>query len=110
TSDDNPTLHEGEPNPALVVAAADLPPLVPSTNPLFPGAIVKKPANSHAKTSLKPSAGVGAVQSPTTPKIITGKNAPSTPHSLTTRGTSRKSMGAETEAEMEGMDERMDED
>ncbi|WWC72210.1 uncharacterized protein I206_106172 [Kwoniella pini CBS 10737] len=138
----------------------DLPPLVNSTNPLFPNAIMKKPPNTHAKTAIpKP------IPPPTTttnnqfeeneelmnnnnnlletenisnfieqqeeispkikntntapnsnsklkknskeqekekekeiskesnsPKIFTGKNAPSTPHGLTTRGAARRSL------------------
>ncbi|OCF34241.1 DNA polymerase epsilon p12 subunit [Kwoniella heveanensis BCC8398] len=30
----------------------DLPPLAPSTNPLFPNAIMKRPPNTHAKTAI----------------------------------------------------------
>ena len=32
----------------------DYPPLALSTNPLFPNAIVRRPPNTHAKTSVKP--------------------------------------------------------
>jgi hypothetical protein len=34
-----------------------LPPLAPSTNPLYPGAIMKRPPNTHAKTAQGGGAG-----------------------------------------------------
>ncbi|WVF67292.1 hypothetical protein IAT40_002043 [Kwoniella sp. CBS 6097] len=38
----------------------DLPPLAPSTNPLFPNAIMKRPPNTHAKTAqAKPATAEG---------------------------------------------------
>lgn len=53
--DDNPTLHEdGVVAAPQVLVDDNLPPLIPSTNPLYPNAIVKKPPNTHAKTSMKP--------------------------------------------------------
>ena len=72
-ADDNPTLHE-DAVLATGDAVDDLPPLIPSTNPLFPNAIVKKPPNTHAKStqSKQPSEKKG----PTTPRVVTGKNAP----------------------------------
>lgn len=71
-ADDNPTLHE-DAQPLPGDSADDLPPLVPSTNPLFPNAIVKKPPNTHAKSSQSKQTDKKA---PSTPKVVTGKNAP----------------------------------
>ncbi|KAK8853403.1 hypothetical protein IAR55_004109 [Kwoniella newhampshirensis] len=129
-ADENPSLHEdNDPQPgASHMNDEDLPPLAPSTNPLFPNAIMKKPPNTHAKGSkhatsnthvrgssasmsevggpvtVTATAAATATASsqqhryspnvPVTPKIITGKNAPSTPHSLTTRGSARRSLAS----------------
>lgn len=87
-----------------------LPPLVPSTNPLFPNAVVKKGSNTHPKTAVpKPSSTPKQPAPPVTPKAFTGKNAPvslhglrwsgaslthpqTTPHGLSTRGSARRSL------------------
>ncbi|WWD19832.1 hypothetical protein CI109_104299 [Kwoniella shandongensis] len=132
-ADENPSLHEDvDPQPGTShMNDEDLPPLAPSTNPLFPNAIMKKPPNTHAKGS-KYTSGSGAAQNvdirdssvsaseqgqgqgqgpipvpvpvtaqlerspavPVTPKVLTGKNAPSTPHSLMTRGSARRSLAS----------------
>ncbi|WVQ94891.1 hypothetical protein IAU59_001977 [Kwoniella sp. CBS 9459] len=128
----------------------DLPPLAPSTNPLFPNAIMKKPPNTHAKTAVqraalaegdaeggveveeqvegetkgdvsrsendgnakrsspdpapvpaterkksRPSASSVSAGPPATPKVATGKNAPtpqSISHSHGTRSAARRSL------------------
>ena len=76
-ADENP---EDEPVPTAPTTAIlndeDLLQLIPSTNPLFPNAIVKKPTNTHSKANgSKPKEKDEAVpKSPTTP--FTGKNAP----------------------------------
>ncbi|CAD6563819.1 MAG: hypothetical protein TREMPRED_001391 [Tremellales sp. Tagirdzhanova-0007] len=115
-ADDNPTLHED----AMLLpgdVGDDLPPLIPSTNPLFPNAIVKKPPNTHAKSTLSKQTQEKEKKGLTTPRVVTGKNAPSTPHSLLTRGSARKSVFGlegdtpEVEVEVErdvdmGMEER----
>ncbi|WWC64801.1 uncharacterized protein I303_107415 [Kwoniella dejecticola CBS 10117] len=168
STDENPS-YDDEINPnqnSTLLNDEDLPPLVNSTNPLFPNAIMKKPPNTHAKTAMpKPAPlsevdleggndddvenqqhgeiapqdvvlGLGEGQSPTaqitskaptsskakkgsnpnakekekakekdipreytSPKIFTGKNAPSTPHGLTTRGAARRSL-AGTDVDM----------
>ena len=54
----------------------DLPPLIPSTNPLFPNAIVKKPPNTHAKSTLSKQTQEKEKKGLTTPRVVTGKNAP----------------------------------
>lgn len=83
----------------------ELPPIgetvIPSTNPLYPNAIVKKPPNTHSKAPSKAkmaaAAAAAAAESaadesvsendekrkkaaplplPSTPKVLTGKNAP----------------------------------
>lgn len=71
----------------------DLPPLVPSTNPAFPNAIVKKPSNTHAKgTSAKAKA-----DAPTSEKEELRSVAP---NAQGTRKSARRStMGAEDEAD-----------
>ena len=92
--DDNPTLHEdaqplpgGEPTD-------DLPSLVPSTNPLFPNAIVKKPPNTHAKSSLsKQTSQSSEKKGPGTPKVVTGKNAPVSRGSNVRREAAERSIG-----------------
>ncbi|KAK1922238.1 histone-fold-containing protein [Papiliotrema laurentii] len=90
--DENPTLYEDSPAIPGENNHDDLPPLALSTNPLYPNAIVKRPPNTHAKTSQRTKAPPG----PSAPKVVTGKNAPvctsSTPHSLPTRGSSRRSL------------------
>ncbi|WVQ78996.1 hypothetical protein IAT38_001088 [Cryptococcus sp. DSM 104549] len=43
--------YDDGPDPSTTMNDEDLPPLIPSTNPLFPNAVVKKPANTHAKTA-----------------------------------------------------------
>jgi DNA polymerase epsilon subunit 4 len=72
--DENPTLHEDAP-PTAQEISDNLPPLAPSTNPLFPNAIVKKPPNTHAKTSTVPKPAL-VPKAPMTPRVVTGKNAP----------------------------------
>ncbi|OWZ38278.1 DNA polymerase epsilon p12 subunit [Cryptococcus neoformans c8] len=71
----------------------DLPPLVPSTNPAFPNAIVKKPSNTHAKgASAKAKA-----DAPTSEKEELRSVAP---NAQGTRKSARRStMGAEDEAD-----------
>jgi hypothetical protein len=64
--------------------APALPPLALSTNPLFPNA--RGPVPQAPKPAPLP-------QPPVTPRL-TGKNAPSTPHSLTTRGSARRGINA----------------
>ncbi|RXK40568.1 hypothetical protein M231_02220 [Tremella mesenterica] len=111
---------------------SDLPPLQPSTNPLFPGAIVRKPPNTHAKTSQRLKSPTDHVEGNTgsvgdegeidegvsgvegvevgedtggksiSPRLF-GKNGPSTPHSLTTRR-GRKSVASSNGAEDEKME------
>lgn len=90
-------------------ASETLPPLVPSTNPLFPNAVVKKGSNTHPKTAMpKPPSTTKQAPPPVTPKAFTGKNAPvsikpshaeppadseqTTPHGLSTRGSARRSL------------------
>ena len=75
-ADDNPTLHEDAPPAPGNQPTDDLPPLIPSTIPLFPHAIVKKPPNTHAKGSLSKQADQSSPKKPSTPKVVTGKNAP----------------------------------
>ncbi|WVR09584.1 hypothetical protein IAU60_006654 [Kwoniella sp. DSM 27419] len=138
SADENPTLHDDDvPQTSNQQAMNDddLPPLAPSTNPLFPNAIMKKPPNTHAKTSREPrqsrqdsaaetpvtdpaavaalfadatgiaigGAGLGAEggkpPAVASPRVLTGKNAPTTPHGLTTRGAARRSL-AGTDVEM----------
>lgn len=53
----------------------DLPPLAPSTNPLFPNAIVKRPPNTHARGPVTQPTNKPAA-APATPRVHTGKNAP----------------------------------
>ena len=72
-ADEDPTLHE-EAQPIPGELTDDLPSLVPSTNPLFPNAVVKKPPNTHAKASQ--SRHPQEKKGPSTPRIVTGKNAP----------------------------------
>lgn len=84
---------------------SELPPIgetvIPSTNPLYPNAIVKKPPNTHSKApgkaKMAAAAAAAAAESaadesvsendekrkkpaplplPSTPKVLTGKNAP----------------------------------
>ncbi|RSH86432.1 uncharacterized protein EHS24_004687 [Apiotrichum porosum] len=76
--------------------AEELPPVVPSTNPLFPNAVVRRPPVSHPRTAMPPR----SKPSPASrePRPLAGKNAPSTPHSLTTRS-GRRSMNTEEAAE-----------
>ncbi|WOO81510.1 Putative transcription factor [Vanrija pseudolonga] len=82
-----------ERNGVTVAGHGDLPPLALSTNPLFPNAIVKRPSNTHARAAVpQPPKQVAAPPPPPTPRVHTGKNAPSTPHSLTTRGSARRSL------------------
>ncbi|WWC91910.1 uncharacterized protein L201_006862 [Kwoniella dendrophila CBS 6074] len=159
SSDENPSSHESneattstsifpdQQNPSLL-NDEDLPPLVNSTNPLFPNAIMKKPPNTHAKTAMpKPQrqqseedgngnedaheqSGIEPEQPKITnprksnagrkslttkekekeiiqrepPKPYTGKNGPSTPHGLTTRGAARRSL-AGTDVDMSPVNE-----
>lgn len=70
--DENPTLYEDSPAIPGENNHDDLPPLALSTNPLYPNAIVKRPPNTHAKTSQRTKAPPG----PSAPKVVTGKNAP----------------------------------
>ncbi|KAL1410846.1 hypothetical protein Q8F55_001789 [Vanrija albida] len=80
----------GDRNGVSVPGLGDLPPLALSTNPLFPNAIVKRPSNTHARAAVpQPAKPVAAPPPPPTPRVHTGKNAPSTPHSLTTRSARR---------------------
>ena len=102
--DADPTLVGDEPSNEDMPPSDDLPPLVPSTNPLFPNAVVKRPPNTHARVSMKPkpppvdvvteeeeATAPGATASaaevvmaaapmvakePSTPKIPGGKNGP----------------------------------
>ncbi len=74
-ADDNPTLHE-DAQRLPSEAPDDLPPLIPSTNPLFPNAIVKKPPNTHAKSSQSKMSQGSEKKAPSTPKVVLGKNAP----------------------------------
>ena len=62
--EENPTLLEDM--PPLPGEAADdgLPPLALSSNPQYPNAIVKRPPNTHAKTSVK-SKNAPAASTPT---------------------------------------------
>ncbi|ORY31650.1 histone-fold-containing protein [Naematelia encephala] len=115
--DENPTLHDDIVPSDPRDLADQLPPLTISTNPLFPNAIVKKPPNTHSKgpaaaakaAAVKekekakdaPADRVEASKGPSTPRLVTGKNAPSTPHSLTTRGSARRSI---VPAEAESME------
>lgn len=80
-------------------APEDLPPLAPSTNPLFPNAVVKRPPNTHARGPLGgPKTAVPApLPSPATK--TTGKHAPSTAQGLTTRGSARRSLNSQDAAE-----------
>ncbi|KAL7424417.1 hypothetical protein Q5752_000099 [Cryptotrichosporon argae] len=122
--DDNPTLHE-DPEPTSLSSTGaqndQLPPLALSTNPLFPNAIVKRPSNTHARgpvartdkgdkeksaSEAAPSEADGIedrkiVEKGASPSVknvkLTGKNAPSTPHGLTTRA-ARRSMAHDDEA------------
>lgn len=83
----------------------ELPPLTSSTNPQFPNAIMKKPANTHARHAVpkpdQPPQEQEQEKEPERPRQVSprvslsGKNAPSTPHGLTTR--SRRSLAADSE-------------
>jgi hypothetical protein len=69
---------------------SELPPIgetvIPSTNPLYPNAIVKKPPNTHSKAESAADESVSEndeerkkaapLPLPSTPKVLTGKNAP----------------------------------
>nr|WPS94684.1 DNA polymerase epsilon subunit 4 [Naematelia aurantialba] len=132
--DENPTLHDDVVPSDPRDLADQLPPLTLSTNPLFPNAIVKKPPNTHSKgpaAAAKAAAGkekekdkekdkvqvkdvqveregIEPAKQPSTPRIITGKNAPSTPHSLTTRGSARRSIVPAEAESMEPMEQEQD--
>ena len=102
---DEHDLHSDAPSG---LAESDLPPLQASTNPLFPGAIVKKPPNTHAKTSVRVKPVNAATEGPPesaasstegVSKVPGGKNGPSTPHSLTTRSGRRSIAGGRGEVE-----------
>lgn len=63
-------------SPLLAGDHDDLPPLAPSTNPLFPNAIVKRPSNTHARAAVPQPTKAAAPPQPVTPRVHTGKNAP----------------------------------
>ncbi|XAO26231.1 hypothetical protein I312_105065 [Cryptococcus bacillisporus CA1280] len=71
----------------------DLPPLVPSTNPAFPNAIVKKPSNTHAK-------GASAKVKTDAPTSEKDESRAVAPNAQGTRKSARRStMGAEDDAD-----------
>lgn len=71
----------------------DLPPLVPSTNPAFPNAIVKKPSNTHAK-------GASAKVKSDAPASEKDESRSVAPNAQGTRKSARRStMGAEDDAD-----------
>nr|KIR88630.1 DNA polymerase epsilon p12 subunit [Cryptococcus tetragattii IND107] len=71
----------------------DLPPLVPSTNPAFPNAIVKKPSNTHAK-------GASAKVKTDAPISEKDESRAVAPNAQGTRKSARRStMGAEDDAD-----------
>ncbi|WVQ90401.1 hypothetical protein IAS59_004181 [Cryptococcus gattii] len=71
----------------------DLPPLVPSTNPAFPNAVVKKPSNTHAK-------GASAKVKTDAPTSEKDESRAVAPNAQGTRKSARRStMGAEDDAD-----------
>lgn len=82
----------------------DLPPLVPSTNPAFPNAIVKKPSNTHAKGA---SAAKMKADAPTSEKeelrsVVSNAQG-------TRKSARRSTMGAEDEADKSYLNELREE-
>ncbi|ORX39435.1 histone-fold-containing protein [Kockovaella imperatae] len=99
--DADPTIQEDGPEEDVPLSD-DLPPLAPSTNPLFPNAFVKRPPNGHGRVPKHPKPPPAAVDTtnqdvaePEIPKVLSAKTGPSTPHGLQTRRSARKSLMAE---------------